>query len=199
MQQAIDRFRLNITHVRNIHALYLSMRSMTTSAIDLSDLLRVQIVMCVSALDYYIHEIARIGMLEIFDGVRPATPAYGKFNVSLDSALQGKVAGASNAWLEAEIRSRHSFLSFQQPDKIADACRLISPIELWNVVGAHMSKDPKALKGGLQLIVDRRNKIAHEADADPSFPEARWPLSATDVEGATKFIEDLCEAIHAVI
>jgi hypothetical protein len=51
----------------------------------------------------------------------------------------------------------------------------------------------------LQLIVDRRNKIAHEADADPSFPGARWPLSTADVEGATKFIEELCEAIHAVI
>jgi hypothetical protein len=198
MQEAIDRFRLNIIHIRNIQALYISLRSMTTSVIDLSDLLRVQIVMSVSALDYYVHEVARIGMLEIFDGSRPATTAYGRFNISLNSALQGR-ADASNAWLDSEIRLRHGFLSFQQPDRIADACRLISEVELWNTVGGHMGQDPKAVKNKLQLIVERRNKIVHEADADPSFPGVRWPITATDVEGTTDFIEEVGETLHSVI
>jgi len=171
---------------------------MTTSAIDLSDLLRVQIVMSVSALDYYVHEIARIGMLEIFDGSRPPTAAYGRFNISLDSALQGRT-DTSNTWLETEIRLRHGFLSFQQPDKIADACRLISEVELWNTVAGHMGQDPKAVRGKLQLVVERRNKIVHEADADPSFPGARWPITVTDVEGTTNFIEEVGETLHSVV
>jgi hypothetical protein len=46
---------------------------------------------------------------------------------------------------------------------------------------------------------DRRNKIAHEADMDPSYPGARWPISETDVNKALDFIEQLCEAIHVAV
>jgi hypothetical protein len=200
MQDAIDQFRLNIGHVRNIHAIHGAFSSRITSALDLSDLLRSQIVMAVSALDHYVHEATRIGMLESLDGRRPQTPAFQRFAVSLDSALQIRTA-TSNIWLETEIRSRHGFLSFQQPDKIADAIRLISPIELWNEVGVSLNKPAADIKSKLQLIVDRRNKIAHEADIDPTYPGSgvRWPITASMVSDAANFIEEICETIHTRI
>src|ERR1700682_906013 len=88
MQSALDQFRSNIVHVRNIGGLYTSVGSVTTAAVDLSDLLRTQLVMCVSSLDHYIHEVTRLGMLQTLSGQRPATPAFLRYNISVNSALQ---------------------------------------------------------------------------------------------------------------
>jgi hypothetical protein len=53
MQVAIDQFRANIHRVRNLHTLFTYFSTVTTTVLDLSDLLRVQLVMAVSALDHY--------------------------------------------------------------------------------------------------------------------------------------------------
>ncbi len=56
--------------------------------VDLNDLLRAEMVLIVSALDHFVHELARLGMMEIWRGIRPATAAYLKFSVSLKVATQ---------------------------------------------------------------------------------------------------------------
>lgn len=200
MQDAIDQFQLNIARVRNIQAIYTTFATSATSTLDLSDILRSQIVMAVSAIDHYVHEATRIGMLEILDGKRSNTPAFDRFQISLSSALHSRLA-TSNTWLEAEIRSRHSFLAFQYPDNIADAIRLISPIELWKEVGGVLRADPKDIKSQVRLLVERRNKIAHEADLDPTYPGSgtRWPINSTMVLDAIDFTERLCKSIHHLI
>jgi hypothetical protein len=48
---------------------------MTTVAIDVSDMLRAQIVLGVSALDHLVHEMARLGMIESAKGARQKTDA----------------------------------------------------------------------------------------------------------------------------
>jgi hypothetical protein len=199
MQAALDQFRANILRVRNLSSLHAYFSSVPTPALDLSDILRTQIVMVVSALDHYVHELTRLGMIEIVEGRRSQTPAFLRFQVSLDGALRGMVPAAGSGWLDSEIRTRHGYLAFQQADKVADAIRLISPVELWNELSTRLAVPARDLKNQLQLIVDRRNKIAHEADLDPSYPGVYWPIHAPDVAGATNFIERLCETIHAVI
>ena len=195
MQSAIEAFRASIQRVRDMHVLHASITSTVTPIVDLSDLLRAEIVLLVSALDYYIHELTRLGLLEIWNGKRASTKAYLKFSVSLDCATHlATTSGAIR--LDNEIRSLHSLLAFQQPDKIADAVRLFSPVELWPTIASAMSTDAGSLKKQLQLIVSRRNKIAHEADIDPSYPGQRWPIARTDVEEALALVEAICEGIH---
>jgi len=199
MQQALDQFRSNIQHVCNLHNLYVYFSSATTAVLDLSDLLRAQIVLTVSALDHYVHELTRLGMIEIFELKRPTTSAFLRFQVSLDGAINGIQLPAGSGWLEGEIRTKHGYASFQQPDKIADAIRLISSVELWNEVSMRLGIRVADIKNHLQLIVDRRNKIAHEADIDPSFPGSRWPITPADATGATDFVERVCETIHLAV
>ncbi len=199
MQQAIDQLRQNVDRVRNIHAIYLRVSSMLTSAVDLTDVLRAEIVMIVSALDHYIHETTRLGMLEVFDGKRPSTPHFLQFDVSLECTLGIVRTPTSSALLESEVRARHGYQSFQHPEKIADAIRLFSGVELWKSVATQLGEDPKILKDRVQLLVERRNKIAHEADLDPSFPGVLWPINPAMAEHAIQFVSDLCEAIHKVI
>jgi len=144
-----------------------------------------------------VHEMARLGMLEVFDGARKATPAYLRFRISMDCIGVGRALARDD--FDSEIRSQHSFASFQHPDKIAEAVRLISEAQLWNCVGAKLGADGKEIKERLQLIVNRRNKIAHEADLDPTYPKARWPISAPNVDNVVIFLVELVEAIHEVV
>jgi len=198
MQAAIDQFRINIEYVRHLGALYISLRSQTTSVLDLSDILRAQLVMAVSVLDYYIHEIVRLGMLKGYHGHRIQTEAFSRFQIALSGALQCISNPTSDDWLEDQIRNRHSFQSFQQPDKIADAIRLISDIELWKEVAKHLGKTSDDVKQQLTLIVNRRNQIAHEADIDPSFG-TRWPIDEILLNESVDFIEQLAETIYEVL
>jgi len=201
MQPAIDLFRISITRVRDLIAVHNSLKAQATSVLDLSDMLRAALVLAVSALDYYIHEVVRIGMLEIYRGQRPEPPGFSRFQISLGSARAGINAGQNiDSWLEDEIRQRHSYKSFQQPEAIADAIRLISDKKLWEEVSINMNTLAKDIKQQLNLIIDRRNKIAHEADIDPTLSIGnRWPIDELLVNDAIAFLESVVESIHKIL
>ncbi|MFC1861331.1 HEPN domain-containing protein, partial [Chloroflexota bacterium] len=146
----------------------------------------------------YIHEITRLGMLEVYVGTRPQTNAFLRSQISMETAMTFTIASGISGF-EAEIREKHSYLAFQQPDRVADAIRLFSNIELWSQVAIRLTLPANDVKSKLQLIIDRRNKIAHEADLDPSFPGTRWPISVSDVVSTIDFIDAVCEAIHSLV
>jgi hypothetical protein len=198
MQTAIDLFETSMSRARSLHALYGAFAKQVTSAIDLSDVLRAEIVLAVSALDYYVHELTRLGMLECWSGSRNRTDAFNRFPLPI--SIAGGLSNPSTAKqiIEAEIRSKHGFLSFQHPERIADAVRLFSDVKLWEEVGNELGMTAKAVKTSLILIVDRRNKIAHEADIDPSYPGQRWPIDAVLVEQTFDTLEAIGRAIFKV-
>ncbi|EXI92852.1 MAG: hypothetical protein AW12_00332 [Candidatus Accumulibacter sp. BA-94] len=198
MQPAIDAFRESLSRVEHLGGLYKALSGLTTAAVDASDLLRAQVVLAVSALDYYIHEVTVLGMVAVFEGRRPVTQAFQKYRVAVGAVSLG-MSTRSSSWFETEIRERHSFQSFQQPDKVADAIRLFSDVKLWQEVASRMSSTEKDVKDQLKLIVDRRNKIAHEADLDPSYPGTRWPIKEMDVDLSLQFLRAVCESIHVSI
>jgi hypothetical protein len=199
MKAAIDGFETNIRRVRDLGALAAALATMTTSALDASDLLRAQIVLGVSALDAFVHELTRLGILEAVRGSRTPTPALQRFKIQLELHLQAAGGPIAVTSIDDAVRGNHSYVSFQQPDKIAEAIRLISTVDLWGAVGTRMKLAPLDVKQRLAVIVDRRNKIAHEADVDPSTPEARWPIAKPDVDSAISFLDGICHAIFGVV
>ena len=195
---AIDSFRENISRARELGQLYSALSAITTQALSTDDLLRSQMVMSVSAMDHYIHEVVRQGMVAIYEGIRPPVPGFSKFQVSLLEAKSSVPASSSN-WVDVAIRQSHSFLSFQHPDKLAEAIRLIHPDPIWPALEKKIGIPARDLKENLKLIVDRRNKIAHEADIDPSYPGMRWPISKHDASVSTDFLVNLVEALNAEV
>lgn len=193
MQLAIDAFNESMRRVRDLHSLHQSLTQVLTSAVDLSDVLRAEIVLAVSAFDFFVHDLTRLGMLECHANARVRTDAFKRFQVPMESALNLTVQV-----FDAEIRVKHSYLSFQQPDKVADAVRLFSGIELWNAVGAELGVSARDLKAELSLVIDRRNKIAHEADLDPSYPGQRWPIDRAQVEYACNLLDRVAQTIFRV-
>lgn len=198
MQRALDAFRDSIARVEHLGGLHKAIEGLTTPIVDTSDLLRAQVVLALSAFDYYIHELTVVGMIEVFEGKRPPTDAFARYRVAIGAVSAGLPTGKSE-WFAAEVRDRHAFLAFQQPDKVADAIRLFSEERLWQSVAAVLGEAESNVKDRLRLIVDRRNKIAHEADLDPSYPGIRWPISTTDVTAITEFLRRIAEAIYSTV
>ena len=198
MHNSLQQFRSNVLRARELGSLAASVTGITTSAIDVSDMWRAQIVLGVSALDYLIHELARIGMIEISKGVRFKADGFSKFQLPLDAVERAINGVAPELWLGDTVREKHAWLSFQHPDKIADAIRLISPIKLWDAVGQELNSTAKDVKLRIEMIVDRRNKIAHEADMDPTNPGFRWPIDQKMASDALDEIVRVAEAVFKV-
>ncbi len=200
MDSAIEKFRADLKRARDFNAIYKALTVNTTPALELSDILRSELVMSVSALDRYIHEIIRIGMLEAYHDGRNKTPQFGKFMVSMQSVLEGFFPQQTNDdWLEKEIIAQHSYKTFQRAENIAEAIRFISSVKLWEEVSKRLNMPAVDVKKRLDLIITRRNQIAHEADSNPSFPDTRWPINENMVNDAVNFIETIAESIYAII
>ena len=97
-------------------------------------------------------------------------------------------------------------ITYQFPEDIADGIRMISSCELWNEIAirrgatvATKSVIAKGLKKDLSLVVERRNKIAHEGDLLPTTPRIPWPINRLDVDFAAQLIYDLVRDIDAIV
>jgi|GEM_PF-6315446 len=66
-----------------------------------------------------------LGYWEIYQGKRDGTIQSLKFMVSLGSVRQCLIDPSNMTWLDDEVREHHSWQSFEHPDRIADAIRLI--------------------------------------------------------------------------
>jgi hypothetical protein len=249
MLSVLDQFRASIARVRDLISIHNSVKAQSTSALDLSDILRAALVLAVSALDYYVHEVVTLGILEIHRGQRSepspspnsSQSAFSRFQVSLGGARKERLIAMdiaswleneiqqsqgyaflqqshtvssllpaitscvmdklnNSSWLEDEVRERLGYQSFQQPEKIAEAIRSISDKKLWDEVSTKLGVPTKDVKQQLSAIVDRRNKIAHEADIDPTYGiGSRWYIDEVLVNDAVNFIEQVVESIHQVL
>lgn len=204
-------FESQIERARDLAGTAASLEQSVTVALDLSDLYRAAYVQAISALDTFVHAEVRARMLAIFAAGGPFTSAFERFRVSLSSVnlallAHGNPATALN-WLDAEIQEQHSYLSFQQPDKVADAIRLVSSANLWEDVATHLGQGPvggetgaRVIKRRLSLAVDRRNTIVHESDLDPTPPgDSLYPMPRAHAEATISFVESVVHAIYAVI
>lgn len=199
MTRAFVQFEQNIAHATEVVGLSTAIDASTTSAVNTDELLRFSLVGAVSALDYYVHQLVRELMIEIARGARSTTPAFLAFEISMSAALQVARGDPPELWMDQEVQRQHGHLSFQQPDKIAKALRLVWDEPVWITIAPKIGKTPETLKQELQLIVARRNQIAHEADCDPTPPHTRWSISRADVEVAIETIRSVATAIDASV
>jgi hypothetical protein len=180
-----------------------------TEALQPDELLRAEWTSRVSALDLYVHELVAQNLSRIFEGSRPTCPGFAKLLISSDALMRIQAATTPtdrSAAFDLEVRTKLSRVTYQYPDDIADGVRLISSCKLWNEVAiklgataATLSADTQSLKKRLSLIVDRRNKIVHEGDLQPTVPRTPWPINRPDVSDVAMFIDKIVAAIDAIV
>jgi RiboL-PSP-HEPN len=205
MQQAIDTFKLNIESVKQLDIIYQYLEQNNIKTLDLSEILRAELVLAVSALDNFISDVLYIGLVETFEGNRniPADfdRPFNEFQVDMQTLTQ--IVNAPNPndkslILGNYIRKINSKNPYQDPKQIESALLLLGVKQLWIKLGTELSVKPKDLKDGLANIVWQRHKIAHEADFDHLTQKKRPRDRATTLQ-AIEFIEKLCSAIHGIV
>lgn len=171
--------------------------------LDSSDLLRWQWVLSISALDKYVHDIVRAGMIDEFLGRKTPTSKFKTFHIDMNALSNIKESSTPEIEFEKEVVRQHSFLAFQYPDKITDALSYIwDEPHKWNVISGNMSTAIMAdnLRTKLKNIVVRRNQIVHEGDCfSTTLPLQQQPILFCDTEDVVQFIKDLVSAIDASI
>jgi len=170
-------------------------------AIDISEILRAEYVLLVSAFDYYIHDIVREGMLKIFDGKYRSNKDFDRFTISLkivNILLSTNDNQLRRQLLDNEIRKINSKHSYQSPSNVERALSIISFKSVWKRISRDMKMSQEDIVKELGLIVHRRNKIAHEADIDPVTNE-KTPIDKQTIKDVRDFLMNLVSILDKKI
>ncbi|EPN60446.1 HEPN domain-containing protein [Pseudomonas syringae] len=190
MRNALALFNENINSARHAGALYDYLKLSVTVPASFEDLLRSQIVNSVSAFDKLIHDLVRIGMIEIFTGVRPPTPKYlaEPISIQIHSDLISASIPPKEHIFEQAIFRKLKIVSYQDPAKVADGLSYIwDEGQKWQKISEKMAQPDSVIRTTLKLIADRRNTIVHEADID-SLTNEKLSITKIECEDLTNFL-----------
>ena len=186
-------FNANISAAHQAGSLYDYLTVSVTAPLSFDDLLRSQIVYSVSAFDKLIHDLVRIGMVDIFTGSRPATAKYLAESISMQihSDLVSASIPPKEYAFEQAIFRKFKTVSFQEPGKVADGLSYVwGEEQKWQKIAGKMGLSDDVARKTLKLIADRRNAIAHEADIDP-MTNTKLNITKQECEEITNFLR-LC-------
>ncbi|MHC5756065.1 MAG: HEPN domain-containing protein [Nostoc sp.] len=186
---------------KNLTSLYEYLESSIRSPLAFDDLLRSQIVYSVSAFDKLMHDIIRIGMIEIFTGRRQPTPKYLAESISISTyhELIPAIFPPKEYIFEQAIVKKLKIVSYQDPEKVAEGLSYIwDEKQKWQQIAIKMGTDDKTAKTTLKLIVNRRNSIVHEADIDPSTDQ-KYSISKNECQSITNFLYKCGEEIVGLV
>lgn len=201
MRRPIEIYNLHIVELKKLDDIFQYNSKVLTTGIDISGLLRAEIVFAVSALDQYIHSVVLLRTMDILTRGEESTLSFNKLSLGLDVVnMVLKTENTADAFpiIEQTIAHSLSWKSFQQPDKIAEALRIICDKKIWDEVSALMGVPAKDIRERLQLIVKRRDSIAHEADFDV-VNQCQYPINRPEVKESINFLIEIVYMIDSII
>lgn len=222
MKTAHQQFKDNFVYIRELDNLYHHLKYQLQLPNDLSDLLRAEIVYAISALDKLVHELIRLGMLETFNGKRTRTSSFERFVISnktmeeikrtsIERSLFPTMIPSSQLdlpeyWFEQEVILKHKANSYQDPKKISEGLSLIwNEGHKWQKIAKEMPLDKnakpqeeKVIVTQLELIVNIRNNIVHEAGIDFQTGK-KHIIDENDTQDMINFIEYIGDAIYKCV
>jgi hypothetical protein len=201
MQRAIEKFRQNIKSVRELDGIFgLIADNYPLLEVQAQEILRAEIVLSVSALDCFIHDLIKQGMVETYQGNRLASNQLSTYQIPfkfLKLIENSEELDDKLAYLENAIKENNSKDSYQSPKSIEYALQLINISSVWKNLANLMNLKAEDIKDELSLIIDRRNKIAHEADYN-ILTGSKYPIDRQNINDVIQFIESLCESIYKI-
>ena len=162
---------------------------------------RSQIVFLESALDFYIHELSKYGMISIFSEKWSKTERYNNFQMPMRYVEQGLKSPESNKWLLEYVNRKFTRDVYMSWDVLVDQLNMLG-IHLKSVLETVFPKptipDP-TYKDGERIIkdlYDRRNQIAHQSDRQHANAQQN-DISKEYVEQCIHDVKSIIEGIHA--
>lgn len=202
MSPSLQQFRKNVESLNSLTIIYDYLNEHRLGdVIELDKVLRAQYVLLVSAFDFYVHDVVRSGMIETLEGEREQSKAFEKFSIPLkyiqaimrSDSLESKKAFVSKAIKEVTEKD-----SYQAPQNVERALSLIAVSKIWSTIANDLAMPANDIKRRLNLIVNRRNQIAHEADYD-TLKAAKRSMSQEDMSDTLQFVTNVVEAIDRAV
>lgn len=195
---AYDNFVNNILSVRklvDIYKIFVAKFPLLTN--DAEEILRYVVVGAVSALDSYMHDFFRIEIIEAIHGTGMFSVKLNEVKISTETLKEIKGAkniGEEKNLLSNELMRLHRKDSFQSAKSIEFVFATLGVNNIWSKL--NMGIAAKAITGELGLIVERRNKISHEADFD-HINYKKNPIHLNEGVDVIDFIDKLVGSINS--
>lgn len=183
-------FQKNIQQANELGVLYANLSAFVPIPEHFDDLLRSQIVYVVSAFDKLLHDLIRIGMVQIFQGTRFPTGKYQNEGIPIQHLPQ-LIPGSTPppaVRFEEIVREKLSALTFQDPKKISDGLSFIwNEDQKWQQIALGLGMTGEDARRDQKLIVTRRNAIVHEADLNP-VTNTKQSITSAEATQASDFL-----------
>ena len=176
-----------------LKAIFDLMEATAPAALNCDDILRSALVLSVSSFDLFLHEIFRFEVSHRLTQKKEINSLRIPFNVLISSEHM------QIDMIDEAIRKDNSYKSFVAPDKLAECLRIFVEAP-WDRIAVSLGEQPSTVKSKLKSVVDLRNRIAHEADVNPTYGGVElWPIYSEDVDSSIIFLRDLGSAVAEVI
>lgn len=160
---------------------------------------RSQLVLLDSAFDFYMHEVIKSGLVNIFHGDWPdKTEKFQNLSFSMDDVEKAIADTDDDTWLKEWINIHYANQTLMSYECFKDSCNLLGLN--WKSVAdyAFYQKDNQEktedhLKRSINSLFYRRNRIAHQMDRKREDAE-RQDISKEEVN---EFIHDIRKIIDA--
>lgn len=167
--------------------------------LDTSDLLRSSWALAISALDAYVHHSIHFHLAMLMSGNYVAVACRSiEIPVETISSLAMLNDPVKRELIALETaKSALARRTFQSPEDIADAFRLVGIEGVWLQVAGD-SESAGKYKRRLSLMVRRRNTIVHESDLDGSGTMTMNEIDGSDVTEVVDFVGHVCTRLDSV-
>ncbi len=193
-----NNFDKCIDSCKEMDAIYLFLSEKKVLSLNIDSILRAEYVLIISAFDFYIHQIVCKKMVDMFQNGSIASDERLISMREMQLIFQTTNTSTQHDLLLASLRKKFSKDSFQSSRSIEYALGLIGIHNIWTNLSPRMGDTPNNIKNRLDVIVLRRNQIAHEADFDFSMTSLR-PITITDINECRAFIENMVSIIDSMI
>lgn len=197
MTNAYNKFESNIASASILERIY-EYLSQKTLPFEPDELLRAEFVMLVGAFDCFVHDFVRGRMVDAFNS--PTTMANKTRDYKVSLGVMMDIMNETNPisqmqLLENEIKKIESNYSYQSSTSVEHVLGLIGFRKIWTTLWG--KTDAESKKNQLDIIVRRRNQIAHEADIDYAT-NTKNSISLTDVVDAKNYLIEISKRIDAL-
>lgn len=192
-----NRFENNLLSIKSQFQLADQLKA--EDNIQYKDILRSQIVFLDSAFDFFMHEVTKYGMVQIFQGVWEKTERYNNFTIRLGEISHVLQNPEQENWFLDIVNDSYAEDTFMSADAVIGQLNLIGV--KWQKVadtafyeqGSNIPTKDK-FKKALNSLFMRRNQIAHQADCLHETGD-KINIERGDVETYINHIEKIVNAI----
>ncbi len=162
-------------------------------------IMRSQVVFLVGALDFFMHEITKLGLNKIFNNEWEQTKKYSHISVPMSVLNDALIEGEDSDWFLEFVNQQFSTATIVSYESVKDQMNLLGlnmqsiADEVFYDINSR-EKTIDKLKNRLNGLFNRRNLIAHQLDRNHSNAE-KLDIDRSLVE---EFINDVNRIVEAI-